>query len=584
MKSNSTKKQPESESEPSDDDQGDWVSLPTCSSYDDEAMACSSDDESEALLPMKEAINDMEQGKQQRRRQQQQDVSCEVNTDKLMDDGQDTADKQSGNEQVTTTDKQSDHSQEDVKNREEEEACENNPKTQDVAEEASNNDFSSQSSASSLSGMLGRLFRGILAKCRDAWENYYNTIITNNKGGGEVSDSNNSNNNNQNQKQNQNRQNSGVRSSAGSATRASSRSKVVPVANVILSHDLLYRLDDDEDDDDAAAAAAAAGAESQRGGDHHHRRIDPPLSERDMQRITYYTYLSQEVEHTLFNTFLCFPCNAFHPSVTSGGGNRRGTMLQHPGCPATDLTLKVGPVLGGNLSFWWAHAMIRADRLGTVDSTGAPSNPTEVSHTVLDGWDWIWCSWVNWNQRMLVRSDSLSEEISLRASEGQHHHHHDKMPRFVPACAHSDNCAGLRRVVSETLASARSGADFQAGSDLFRCQWCPSEYRVGVGLFLTSNPDGSYSPLWLEDSSSSGGEEPDAYQFVVTQWLDLGKCLSPESREWVTLTRPAPSARHQPTVSGGQCESRPFSLMGLPTVESRVEDETESVQPRTWPC
>lgn len=93
-----------------------------------------------------------------------------------------------------------------------------------------------------------------------------------------------------------------------------------------------------------------------------------------------------------------------------------------------------------------------------------------------------------------------------------------------------------------------NGTIFSHSSPVYRCPYCPSEYRIVVKEHGTK-----------EEQSRTGIK----YHLFLERFVDVGEGLSPHSVEWDALTRPRPA---------GVSASVPFDIEGRGSIAQRYCD------------
>ncbi|KAI9667069.1 MAG: hypothetical protein M1831_001246 [Alyxoria varia] len=276
------------------------------------------------------------------------------------------------------------------------------------------------------------------------------------------------------------------------------------------------------------------------------------ISEDEMKQILHYKRLSKEWEPQYKNLTLCFKCLAFHPSTEMSDPT-------NPHCDASAVSLG-GRHLKRPLLFSEAHQVMRANRLGPGYGRGVEALSR---HGLPNRFRSEWSSFTL--RARLVDGRLLLKEtwtLQPRMVPGMAL---CEVPKLLPGCVHCQDSGSLRLLVRSTIGTfAFADAKRNITSALYRCQWCPTELRIQA----------QRSESVPISSSSEQGESICMYDLVLYNWTDLGKCLSPYSREWVTLRATAPSNDQQRRSSFVQ---DPFDLKGLTTIESRY-DSVKSVK------
>ncbi len=182
-----------------------------------------------------------------------------------------------------------------------------------------------------------------------------------------------------------------------------------------------------------------------------------------------------------------------------------------------------------NLSFkrvpWSAvQLMMRAHKYGPQYGISAKS--LDLALGVIDGWiDYSISRIVN--NRLLIRV--RAHYWIPRASTSQ-----EEIARAVPwpghglriTCHHHGGDGGFKGpcLTAVTELSRSTSDEFTYESVVYRCQFCPSEYQVSLQQARHFG-ELAFSQILRH-----------RYVLAVTRWMDVGECLSNNSREWVALS------------------------------------------------
>ncbi|KAI9670310.1 MAG: hypothetical protein M1831_006524 [Alyxoria varia] len=179
------------------------------------------------------------------------------------------------------------------------------------------------------------------------------------------------------------------------------------------------------------------------------------------KRFSYYVHLWVNCVPYFPRALLCFHCKAFHPGAAKGL-----PLTMHPDCPASNVSLKIGPT-DGRVHFWWTYGEVRDHRLGARIWDSYPLKFLKLRSSPSDGWKEVEIRPKVLGGRLLLRCISRSQLFVYDTYTGS-----NSLPASISACLHSENCAGLRQVALETVAKARTimpvGGTQEAKSELCR--------------------------------------------------------------------------------------------------------------------
>lgn len=131
---------------------------------------------------------------------------------------------------------------------------------------------------------------------------------------------------------------------------------------------------------------------------------------------------------------------------------------------------------------------------------------------------------------------------------------HNLLISLLPTCQHLDCppalAAEVRKAITDTPMPWETEKLYSYNSPIYRCPYCPSEYMVVVREY---------------DNETRMEREGCRFGLQVTRCSDIGKLLSPHSREWSTLTHARPA---------GTTSSVPFDVEGRNAISQRCGSAT----------
>ncbi|KAI9654146.1 MAG: hypothetical protein M1831_005500 [Alyxoria varia] len=246
----------------------------------------------------------------------------------------------------------------------------------------------------------------------------------------------------------------------------------------------------------------------------------------------------------------CFGCMTFHPTGTtkitrtslSEWSDTPGAMLWTcPMCPTGQVTLVLKDPI---ITFWSAQLIAQSI---TPSGRRLLCSTDALEFWSENGWEY--------SKRLKVVQGRLLLDVTSRAPVGDLDTliRDDGFHRNVQMCAHVKCSRSLASWFSNVVASLCRDKEVKRGprtrpkftallsSYLGRCNQCPTEYTFQA--YIKDDTPGYSSVL-----------------VYARALVDLGRCISVESREWRALTaKPVQTA-----------ESKPFDFRGLVSVEQRL--------------
>lgn len=208
----------------------------------------------------------------------------------------------------------------------------------------------------------------------------------------------------------------------------------------------------------------------------------------------------------------CASCNTTHRRPV----DEHCLDIGGPSCVANTSSQKVQ--LGGSrsLSWWQAHLAMRAERFSPAHGIALCGRIEEW-----DCWDWNYAYCIKAiNDRLLVKVVATKSFGLMEMYEGL---------EDSPCCVHLEASKKFDQLMRNAILDCvATSTPERAQSVLFRCAWCPSEFRIAV---LRCNSDEKAAN---EGKNSALREE--CYRLIVSRYIHVGRCESIKSREWIGLT------------------------------------------------
>ncbi|KAI9663490.1 MAG: hypothetical protein M1831_002499 [Alyxoria varia] len=340
-------------------------------------------------------------------------------------------------------------------------------------------------------------------------------------------------------------------------------------------------------------------------------REDNCYDENETKHMYHYKLLLQHHEAQHKNLLLCFQCLAFHPLTLAHSS--------HPCCDVFGSSINSHHLPVRPIYFREACLVMRGNRLGG-SRDGRPADVlsrSEVGEIRSSEYRAFTLRARPIDGRLLLREVWTSQPRILGASGD------NGIPGFLPGCVHAQNSVALERDIRDTVekfacnctagtattSTATPSTRQPKQSDLFRCPWCPTEYRIQVAPLLLAlqllallqlalrllardnqNKATSSDVHGVQQSTASTCNSPHPshsravplrnlslkHILISYIWTDLERCLSPTSKEWAALTRLAPRR-----YANREWPAR-FSLGGLKTIESRYDGDVEAKGAAAW--
>ena len=287
----------------------------------------------------------------------------------------------------------------------------------------------------------------------------------------------------------------------------------------------------------------------------------------------------QAIESACPKLGLCYRCGIFHDrhELLSAKNWKQSQECQE--CTARKENLQVAIFF--TLTWWDAHLIMRAHHL--TPSHGISLDSLVREHSKAED---MFSSVPRWFQRSLARVVHDRLLVRVQSYWLLTEQNSSEAVKTAPACLHmkhkllSVSQPLVQEFVSITLRQKQR-------SGLYRCTCCASDFAALVMIrepsYETSvQPKrGNCTHIAAAGKKQSQVKRRGRDELVVMQWMDLGTCASPDSKEWQSLTRDGPYSVFP--CSTPEVKLPPYNLAGLPSIKARYETNGLNEDQMAWP-
>lgn len=209
-----------------------------------------------------------------------------------------------------------------------------------------------------------------------------------------------------------------------------------------------------------------------------------------------------------------------------------------------------------DLDWWRGHLVMRAHRFHEVH--GVPLESLSRITIRIRGF------WISSTDAVIHNDHLLLKVVGYRMLVMS-----EDITRHMPRCKHLKYSQAMHSTVKTFRDKSLLADETQHPPDLlYRCQYCPYEFRLKVGMAIEATGEAARTARRYAERQQKKREklnEPgDILMATISGYLDLGKCIEPTEPQWSALSGAG---------SPGSVSPEAYERFHRPTIESRYEHE-----------